>query len=323
MSVNTAYRLLAPFAVGIVTAACENNTLVQQIPDQRVTYPSIHHPPDNQPTPERIELGKLLFNDVRLSSDGTVSCASCHRENHAFADQVSVSTGTHGRLGRSNAPSIVYAGFEPVLLRGSTVPTLEMQVLVPIQESVEFDRNILELVRVLQEDATYQNLSMIAYNRPFDAWVLTRAISNYERSLPQFNSRYDQFIANPLGKGLTEQELSGQRVFQAQCASCHSGILFTNHEGIRIPDSVTLNDPSLMPKTTTLKVPSLRNISRTWPYLHSGSVTSLQEVIDGYRKGAWVHCKIDERCRAITLSDADVQAITAFLETLSDYTGGH
>lgn len=311
-------RLTALWLISLFVAACadEHDIVQPRIPS--VIYPTIVHPADNQPTPDRITLGRLLFNDRRFSRDGAVSCASCHQEHLAFADASPVSVGSHGRPGRSNSPSIMYAGFEPMLLRGSTVPTLEMQVLVPIQEAVEFDMNIVELARLLSTDTTYSSLSNRAYNRPLDPWVLTRAISAYERSLPQFSSRFDLYMRGTVANVLSEQEVRGLNLFTKHCASCHEGLLFTNHDKIAITDSLSKHDPSLMPNTTTLKVPTLRNIQRTPPYLHDGSIISVEAVVRAYQAGTLAQQQLDVRGQSIQISDTEVTEIVNFLETLSD-----
>ena len=301
-----------------LTVGCTGELVVEPNPSPPLSYPQVTYPSVNTPTAERIQLGKLLFNDRRMSADTTVSCASCHKAEHAFADNTRVSTGVHGMAGRSNAPSIMYAAFEPRLLRGSTVPSLEMQVLVPIQESVEFNTNIVALAAHLGKDTTYQRLSSNAYGRALDAWVITRAISCFERSLPQFTSTFDTWNRGKQASVLTTAQLRGYQTFKKQCASCHSGVLFTNHNAIAIPSTVTLNDPSLMPGTTTLKVPSLRNVLRTAPYMHDGSITTIRGVLDGYMNHAHAHSRTDVRTSSISITKEMIEDIEQFLTSLSD-----
>lgn len=301
----------------VLTIGCTGESVVEPIPST-LQYPEVANPSDNVPTADRIELGRLLFNDRRMSADNTVSCASCHKEENAFADNTRVSTGVHGQAGRSNAPSIMYAAFEPRLLRGSTVPSLEMQVLVPIQESVEFNTNILDLVAQLSNDTTYMQLSWKAYGRALDAWVITRAISCFERSLPQFTSVFDTWNRGKQNDVLTTAQQRGYNVFKQQCAACHSGVLFTNHEPIAIPSDVALNDPSLMPGTTALKVPSLRNVSRTAPYMHHGSALTLHDVLVGYMNHTHAHSNTDARASSISITKDVIEDIEHFLMSLSD-----
>ena len=149
-------------------------------------------PSGNPITAEKIELGRKLFFDKQLSSDGTVSCATCHLPQYAFSDQKSFSDGVDGRKTQRNSPSILNAGYLPTVMYDAHIKTLELQVIVPIQEHVEMDMNMLDLLKRLRAKEEYQLSAQRIYNRDFDAFVLTRSISAFERSLISQNSRFDQ-----------------------------------------------------------------------------------------------------------------------------------
>lgn len=298
---------------------CEHGEVVATYTPYAV-YPTPTYPPNNLPTAERIALGALLFNDKRLSADSSISCSSCHRETNAFADSVPFSIGVYNRIGSSNAPSILYAGFETSLLRGRTVPSLEMQVLVPIQEHAEFATNIVRLVELLANDTTYQRLSATAYQRHFDAWVLTRSIASFVRSLPRFTSRFDDAVRANTFTSFTVAELRGYQVFtgSGRCGSCHGGLLFTTHGLVTIADELSKPDPEQQRHPNGIKVPSLRNVALTAPYLHDGSVPSIHDVLTGYQHKTFVHTRTDRRLQGMEISANDVEDLEAFLNTLTD-----
>jgi cytochrome c peroxidase len=150
--------------------------------------------PDSIPTEAQFTLGKKLFFDPILSRDGSLSCASCHKPSLAFADTVSVSAGVEGRLGNRNSPSLGNVVYQKKLLKEGGLPTLEMQVLVPIQEHAEFDNNIVEISDKLMTIPKYVEMSQAAYKRDPDPYVITRAISAFERTLFSGDSKYDQFL---------------------------------------------------------------------------------------------------------------------------------
>ena len=135
-------------------------------------FPPIEFPADNAFTKERWLLGKALFYEKQLSLDSSVSCASCHSQQFGFSDNVALSKGFKQRLGNRNSPSIINIAYHPYFTREGGVPTLEMQVLVPIQEHNEFNNNILDIAKRLSSNQKLQDLSYLAYNRPLDFYVI-------------------------------------------------------------------------------------------------------------------------------------------------------
>ncbi len=291
-----------------------------------IGFPTPAFPEDNQLTIERWALGKRLFFDPALSASGKVSCSSCHLPQLAFTDGLSLSEGVEGRIGSRNAPSLANVAYHPYFTREGGVPTLEMQILVPIQEHDEFDFNILLIADRLQEDSTYVAESFAAYDRPPDAFVITRAISTFERTLLSGGSRYDQY-RNGNSKRLTEKELSGMTLFFSErlaCASCHGGFDFTNYafENNGLYESYTdsgrfrftgdTNDIALF------KVPSLRNVGVTAPYMHDGSIASLEEVITHYSNGGKNHVNKNPIIKPLNLLPSEKDDLIAFLKSLTD-----
>lgn len=290
-------------------------------------FEQMQFPEDNEFTVERWELGKALFYDPALSKGGKVSCGSCHKPNFAFSDDIALSFGDEGQKGQSNSPSLTNIGYHPYYTRAGGVPTLEMQVLVPIQEHDEFNNNIVYIVEALKDDSFYKKASQEAYSRELDAFVITRAIATFERSFISGNSTFDQFIHGKKPKEFGINELRGKELFfssKTQCSSCHSGFNFTNYsfENNGLYDQYgeigrfrLTNELSDKGK---FKVPSLRNVSVTAPYMHDGSLSSLEEVIEHYNSGGSNHINKSELIRPLNLSTQEKSDLVAFLRTLTD-----
>ena len=288
-------------------------------------FPDIEYPEDNEYSEDRWKLGKALFYDTRLSLDSTLSCASCHKQELAFSDDVAFSKGVANADGTRNAPTLANVAYHPYFTREGGVATLEMQVLVPIQEHNEFNFNIIEIGSRLKNDTFYQNQSLRAYGRSFDYYVITRAISNFERSLISGNSHWDQ--KNRGQAQLSETAKKGEELFfseRTNCASCHGGFNFTDYtfqnNGL-YEEYADIGRKRLTKEDKDLakfKVPTLRNIALTAPYMHDGSLATLREVIKHYNTGGKNHPQKSELIKPLNLTDSEQEQLIAFLETLTD-----
>jgi cytochrome c peroxidase len=292
-------------------------------------FPVIDFPEDNLFTQARWELGKKLFYDPVLSVDATISCASCHKPALAFSDQLSFSLGVEDRLGTRNAPSLANVAYQPYLLREGGVPTLEMQVLVPIQEHNEFDFNIVLLAQRLNADTTYVKMAMDAYGRSPDAFVITRALACFERSLLSGNSPYDQYTQQNNTSAMTNAQIRGMNLFfsdRTNCSTCHSGFNFTNYTFQNNGLYIQYADEGRMRLTlkeedqALFKVPGLRNIDLTGPYMHDGSLKTLQQVIDHYQSGGKDHPNKNTILRPLDLTSSEQKDLIEFLKSLTDDT---
>ena len=288
---------------------------------------SIVSPSDNFITSEKVALGRKLFFDNRLSINNEVSCATCHSPELAFTDGKVVSVGVKGRATERNSPTILNSGLLPKVMFDAHLPTLEQQVIVPIQEHVEMDMNMIDLIEKLRVVDEYEEAAKNIFNREFDAWVLTRAIAAYERTLISSNTPFDQYYYQKDKHALTESQKSGWKLFSDKlyCTQCHSAPNFTNFEAInnglyedfgedkgrfRI-----FNDSADIGK---FKVPSLRNIALTAPYMHDGSINSLDEVIDHYAVGGNTHVNKDKRIIPFSISKKERMDLKNFLISLTD-----
>jgi len=290
-------------------------------------FEEIDFPEDNAFSQSRWELGKRLFYDPIMSLDSTVSCASCHNSEIAFSDDLALSKGVGDRLGIRNTPSLANVAYHPYFTREGGVPTLEMQILVPIQEHNEFDFNIVLLAERLKADSSYIQLSLEAYDREPDAFVITRSLACFERSLISGYSRYDRYENYGDLNILSKHEINGMELFfsdKTNCSQCHGGFNFTNYafenNGLyEVYDDVgrfrfTGNEEDI----ARFKIPSLRNIELTAPYMHDGSIETLEEVIDHYNSGGANHMHKNTLIQPMNLNEKEKGELLAFLQSLTD-----
>lgn len=289
-------------------------------------FEQIAYPKDNEYTPERWALGKKLFYDTVLSLDSTVSCASCHKPDFAFGDNVALSSGIQNRLSEQNSPSLANVAYHPYFTRAGGVPTLEMQILVPIQEHNEFNFNMVLAAERLTQDSTYVAMSWRAYNRAPDAFVITRAIANFERELISKNSFFDQYYFKKIAK-LSAEEHAGMELFYSEktnCFQCHGGPDFTNYSFENNGLYLLYKDKGRKRLTgkddddALFKVPTLRNIAESQPYMHDGSISNLAEVVDHYNSGGKMHKNQSPLIQPLHLTPEQQVQLIAFLNTLTD-----
>ncbi|MEL6973053.1 MAG: cytochrome c peroxidase [Bacteroidota bacterium] len=292
-------------------------------------FPEVLAPDGNAFTQERWQLGKRLFFDPAMSVDATVSCASCHEPALAFSDGRVTSIGVEDRVGRRNSPSLANIAYHPYFTREGGVPTLEAQVFVPIQEHDEFNYNMVLLSERLQTDSTYVQMAEAAYGRTMDPFVITRSIACFERSLLSGNSTYDQYVQGAEDAQLSPAALRGMELFfseQAKCGTCHGGFNFTDYSFANNGLYEEYDDVGRFRLTNKeedlglFKVPSLRNVEYTAPYMHDGSFSSLEAVVAHYNSGGFAHPNKNDRIQPLGLSEQEMQDLVAFLKSLTDET---
>ena len=290
-------------------------------------FPTPEIPADNVLTVSRIQLGKRLFYDPLLSRDSSLSCAGCHKQSLAFADQLSTSPGIEGRPGTRNTPSLANVAYQKHLLREGGVPTLEMQVFVPIQEHNEFDFNILQAAKRMNRMPEYVELAQKAYGRAPDPFVITRALAAFERTLLSGDSPFDRWFYQGQAAALSESARRGLELFNSPrlgCQSCHSGFLFTSQEFANNGLYTTYLDSGRMRLTglesdrALFKIPSLRQVALTAPYMHDGSLPSLEAVLDHYQSGGKNHPNKSPVLHPFSLTAQERADLLTFLNSLSD-----
>ena len=284
-------------------------------------------PADNPTTQAKIDLGRKLFFDKRLSRDESISCATCHLPEFAFTDRMRRSTGVGGSKTERNAPSVLNAAWMTTVMFDAHLETLEKQVTVPIQEPVEMDLLVGDLLARLRKDPEYSKAAKEIFGREFDAWVLTRSIAAFQRSLVSDNSRFDQYYYGGVEGALSKAEINGWKIFSEKlyCTECHAPPLFTNYQAInnglyadygKDQGRFRIHNDSL--DIGKFKVPSLRNIELTYPYMHDGSFWDLGDVVEHYSKGGAGHWNQDARIKPFKLSNSEKRDLLKFFNSLTD-----
>lgn len=311
--------------------ACEDDRNIDSLPyPELMEFPSyfelMNVPEDNPYSYEKWEIGKALFYDPILSRDSSISCADCHKQNLAFSDNVAVSPGVDGLLGTRNAPTLANVGFQPYYLSEGGLPTLEMQVLVPIQEHAEFDFNIVLIAERLRNSSYYNDWIVDVFNREPDSYVITRSIATFERSLISTQSPYDQLIQGD-EEAVSESAKAGMDLFFSDalsCSKCHGGPNFTTYAFENNGLYEVYDDPGRFRVTNDtsdiarFKVPTLRNIELTAPYMHNGSKQNLDQVLEHYNAGGFSHMHKSELIRPLGLSSQELNQLKDFLYSLTD-----
>ncbi len=277
-----------------------------------------------------VALGRRLFFDPRLSADGTVSCASCHRPEHGFSDPRPVSIGAGGKPGRRNAPSVLNRDRPRRFFWDGRASSLEEQALGPLFSPVEMGNTPEMLLERLANLAEYRPLFEAAFGSPEPAVErITRALAAYERSLARRDSPWDLWAAGDKG-ALGEQAERGRLLFfgKAHCHLCHSGPDFTNNDFVNVgAGRAQLPDPGRFELThqpgdwKLFLTPSLREVARTAPYMHDGSLATLEEVIEFYNRGGGPSENKDYRIVPLHLTDQEKSDLLAFLRALSSTAG--
>jgi cytochrome c peroxidase len=302
----------------------------------------------------KVELGRHLFHDRRLSGNGTQSCASCHRPELAFTDGQRTAIGSTGEKHFRNSMSLANVGYGSSLTwADASVRSLEAQAIVPITNRAPVEMGMAgresELLRRIESDPTYRRLFRDAFPddpSPVSIPNLTRAIASFERTILSFDSPYDRFVFRGDVNALSPEAWHGMQLFfseRTKCGECHSGLNLAGPS--RTPDSrpePTFHHTALYaigtersyPATDNglrrvthrpeddgrFKVPTLRNVAVTAPYMHDGSIATLEEVVDHYARGGRASENPGKSAllRGFTLTPDEKAALIAFLESLTD-----
>lgn len=287
----------------------------------------------NQVTKEGFELGRKLFYDGKLSRDGTISCAECHSQTFAFTHHGhTLSHGIDNRIGRRNAPPIQNTAFMKSFFWDGGVFDLDLFSVAPINNPLEMDEQLGNVLQKLRDTENYPKLFEAAYgSSEITTDRFLKALSQFMNSLVSANSKYDKYVRNEAGGDFSNEELSGLAIFKTKCASCHATDLFTDGSFRNNGLQIYVRDPDLGRFLITqnesdkykFKVPSLRNIAYTAPYMHDGRFVNLDMVLEHYDSGVndseTLDADLKEGTRlGISLSDKEKSDLKAFLNTLSD-----
>jgi cytochrome c peroxidase len=280
-------------------------------------------------TQEEFDLGRALFYDPILSKDNSISCASCHTQATGFTHvDHDLSHGIKGRIGKRNALSLVNLAWNTSFMWDGGVNHIELQALAPITDANEMDETLANVVEKLKSSEHYNNLfSKVHSDGEITGQRTLLALTQFVVMFNSYNSKYDKYIRIESKNTFTIQEKNGLQIFRQHCATCHTEPLFTNNQfennGLKV--DTTLIDygryfiTSNPKDSLKFKVPSLRNIQFTKPYMHDGRFENLQEVINHYtsevQPSQTLSIKLEKR---IILTHKEKIDLLVFLRTLSD-----
>lgn len=303
-------------------------------PLQNIPYyfPPITYTYENNPyTEDGFELGKKLFFDPILSSDSTISCASCHKQALAFADSPHhrVSVGVNDSLGTRNAPPLTNLIFYPSFMIDGGIHHLDLVPINAITSKFEMNESMSRVILKLQRNKKYPFLFKKAFNRDtITSPYLLYALSQYLGRLISSNSPYDAYLLGNQN-ALSENQKMGMQLFQTHCSMCHQGPLFSNfsfrNNGLDtiFKDEGRQRITELVSDRGKFRVPSLRNIAVTAPYMHDGRFFSLEEVLLHYRQGVKKSSTLDSILQTggtlgIRITAEESKLIINFLHGLTD-----
>lgn len=288
-------------------------------------FPPLPISDDNPLTQAKIDLGKQLFSDKSLSIDSTIMCGSCHKLEFALADSVAISPGVDGRRGKRNSPSLINAAFTTLVNKDGGVSKLDIQALIPIEDHEEMGISIIELTSRLDGHKEYDALFTHAFGRKADGYTIPRAFASYVRSLVDDSTLYDEYLKGDT-TALSDTAIRGMKLFFSDalaCGTCHTGGLLTNFEfennGL-YADYKDLGRALITLQTSDqgkFRIPSLRNVTLTSPYMHDGSVASLEDVIEHYASGGSLHPNKSELINGFKISPDEMTDLMSFLESLT------
>lgn len=309
-------------------------------------------PPHNPLTKGKVELGKQLYFDQRISLDGTVSCATCHNPEKGWTDRMATSIGIDGQVGSRNAPTVLNTAFGQSMFWDGRAPSLEAQAQGPIQNPIEMGKqSYKEIVDRLRKIPGYTEQFKKVFGTDVTLDGLAKAIASFERAMAlSGNSKYDKYIKGD-PKALSDSEKRGMVLFgirpddedadfkydvarnlkKANCTSCHVGANFTDEQfhnlgigwnekeakfadlGRFVIAPIGAKNPA---EIGAFKTPTVRDASRTAPYMHDGSLKTLEEVVDHYDKGGNANRYLDKDMKKLNLSQGEKADLVAFMRAL-------
>jgi cytochrome c peroxidase len=322
-----------PALLAVALAGCSGDDGYADIPvpiERPSNFPEIAYDLSaNPPTQKGVALGRKLFYDGRLSSDGVVSCAFCHIQSHAFTHHGhTVSHGVNNAQGIRNAQPIQNMAYQRTFMWDGAADHLDLQPIIPLTSPVEMDGNLAAILEMMQADTQYRKLFGQAFaDGEVSIENMLKALAQFMLTATSSHSRFDKFRRGEPDGSLDPEELSGYAVFQTKCATCHATDLFTDgsfrNNGIAVNplvDDRGRYNVTLLPEDLyKFKVPSLRNIEKTAPYMHDGRFGTLEAVLDHYTSGIAASPSLDQALQdGIALTTLEKQQIIAFLKTLTD-----
>jgi cytochrome c peroxidase len=294
--------------------------------------PEIPWPADNPYTKAKADLGRLLYFDKRLSANGTVSCSSCHSMNCGFSDCKVLAVGIDGKMGKRHSPTVINTAYAKLLFWDGRASSLEEQCKGPLANVNEMadEHTIREAhekcVERIESIPGYQKLFAEVFGKEgVTIDTIAKAIATFERTVLSGNSPYDRYAAGDK-TAMTEEQIRGMKVFKkVSCVNCHGGFNFTDDKFQNIGIGMDAEDPDLGRYKITkdkkdwgsFKTPTLRDTEHSAPYMHNGSLATLEEVVDYYDKGGIKNKNLHPLLRPLHMTPEDKKALISFLKALS------
>jgi cytochrome c peroxidase len=298
--------------------------------------PPVPIPADNPPTADTIALGRRLYYDRQLSGDNTVACANCHSPTMFFTDGRPVSLGVNGKTGTRNAPTVLNAAYQPVQFWDGRATSLEDQAGGPIQNPVEMNQKHDVMVAKISKLTDYQGAFDKAFGKgPITVLKVEKAIAGFERTLLSGNSPFDRYQYGGDQSAMSAAAIRGLAIFKdktkGNCVVCHTiedkFALFADGKfhnlGTGVDPNGDLKDQGRYDETHldadrgAFRTPTLRNIAKTGPYMHDGSVKTLKDVVDFYVGGGTSNPHLDKEIKELKLKGPEREDLVAFLESLT------
>jgi|JI10StandDraft_1071094.scaffolds.fasta_scaffold431954_2 cytochrome c peroxidase len=289
--------------------------------------PPIYNFEENPRSKEGFVLGKKLFYDPLLSKDNSTSCGSCHQQFVAFAHaDHKVSHGINNLLGVRNSPALFNLMWQKEYFWDGGSKHIEVQPIGPITNPVEMDETLENVIAKLSNNAEYRSLFKAAFNSDsITSQQMLKAIVQFMGSFISANSKYDKYLQDAANNPLSTDEKAGFDLFQQKCGTCHTTPLFTDNSyrnnGLdeTFKDSGRFRITNINSDMGKFKVPSLRNVEITYPYMHDGRFETLEEVLNHYQSGVKASSTLDTVLNnGISLTNVEKGQIIAFLKTLTD-----
>ncbi len=288
--------------------------------------PPLPVPADNPMTMEKVELGKMLYFDKRLSKDKSLSCATCHDPKHAYAEPRATSEGIDGQLGDMNSPTVINSAYMTTMFWDGRMGSLEEQAAGPMENPIEMGHQIPDIAKELNSIPEYKERFESVFGESASQETMTKAIAAFERTVLSGNSPYDQY-KNGDEDALDDIEKKGMNLFfgKALCSTCHTAPLFTNgnfvNTGIGHQGEGRMAVTGVPGDKGAYRVPTLREAEHTGPYFHDGSVNTLKEAVKIMADGGVDNPNRHAILKVMPkLSDDEIDQLVAFIHALSgDY----
>lgn len=288
------------------------------------------YPEGNEPTAARVELGKKLFFDPRLSGDGNMSCASCHNPMLGWSDGLATGKGVKSMVLDRASPTVINTAFNSIQMWDGRKKSLEDQAMGPMEASVEMNMDVQKLFKWLNGNDGYRADFQRAYpGKAIDADTVSKAIASFERTVISNSAPFDQWVAGKQD-AMSPDQIKGFALFidpgKANCAACHSGANFTDNGfhnlglasfGKENPDMGRYAQRPVASLKGAFKTPTVREAANTAPYFHDGSAKTLDELVEFYAKGGLVKTNLSKSMKELKLTKEELGQLVAFMNALS------